>query len=155
MFDGKKVKAQKFVIKLRGIGLPDYELVKKRTVDFKDFADTLSLDFVWPNDGFFGRSLEMRVKAKEIPGPGTYPLTVNGINGTWTLKYADLLPKVRLVRKLRVKEYETVSQVYIGEDVFIEVEFEEKDRVDALDFATHETTLIDSAACCNGRRRIT
>ncbi|MEO0411093.1 MAG: hypothetical protein AAF221_04525 [Pseudomonadota bacterium] len=145
LFDDKNTNEQTISIDLRGIGLPRYEDVKKRTVDFKELADTLTLDVVSPNDGKFGRSLDIRVKAKEVPGPGTYPLTVNGVDGTWTLEYRDLLPRVRLIRKLRVDEFEPVSQVYIGEDIFAEVEFEEKDRVEALDFQTYDTTIIDSA----------
>lgn len=142
--DGKKAAEQKFKIELRGIGLPDYEAVTQSTVDFKGLADTLSLDFVWPTDGDFGRSLEMRVNAKEIPGPGTYPMTLNGVSGTWTLAFNGLEPKVRLVRQLREKEFEAVSQIYIGEDVFVEVDFEQGYKVAALDFATYDTVVLDS-----------
>jgi hypothetical protein len=145
LFDGSVNDEQRFTIELSGIGIPDWEAVNDRTVDFGPLADSLSVDTVLPNDGMFGRDLTLRVTTTTLPNPGTYPLTVNDIEGEWTLRYRDLRPSVRLLRQIRQDQTEEMSEIYVGESFLVEVEFGDSDTSEGLGFTRYPAVVLDAS----------
>jgi hypothetical protein len=145
LLDGSVEQEQSFLIELHGIGLPDSQEVSRNTIDFGPVSESLRFDAAFPNGGEFGRDLTIRVRTETLPEPGTYPLSVNGVDGNWTLEYRDLGPRVSLLRELRQGEFEPMAEVYVGEPVVVQVRFDAADTVEGLGFSSYPGLVFDSA----------